>query len=280
MDVTKQLSTGLVSAIAVVAHAANRAWCIYNDDNSQLPWTDAPEWQKASMIAAVEFHEANPDAPASASHEAWMAYKLADGWVYGPVKDEAAKTHPCLVPFDQLPKEQQFKDTLIGTVIDAALSVSDAFGGVDQETYDQVVGERDQLAAALNDAVGHIKLIQGDAPGKLRKVGTFKDQQPADDLGVILQSSEVELVFSDGKKEIAGLDPIKVSGATAWQRRMDKWMLTQRIVLSGPAGRDQPFNLVGIALLVDGKQIAWGPLPDPILISAGMQAELRDTVLV
>jgi hypothetical protein len=45
-------------------------------------------------------------------HENWTKDKVADGWVYGEVKDAAAKTHPCLVPYDQLPANQRFKDSL------------------------------------------------------------------------------------------------------------------------------------------------------------------------
>jgi hypothetical protein len=47
-----------------------------------------------------------------ASHEAWSKNRLAHGWVYGEKKDLDAKTHPCLVPFDQLPVDQQAKDFL------------------------------------------------------------------------------------------------------------------------------------------------------------------------
>lgn len=35
-------------------------------------------------------------------HERWMSERQADGWVYGPVKDEAAKTHPAIVRWGQL----------------------------------------------------------------------------------------------------------------------------------------------------------------------------------
>jgi hypothetical protein len=50
-------------------------------------------------------------------HAAWMADKLADGWVYGAVKDAENKTHPCMVPYEQLPTFQQLKDSIyIATV--------------------------------------------------------------------------------------------------------------------------------------------------------------------
>ena len=52
-------------------------------------------------------------------HNNWSAEKVADGWVYGEVKDVEKKTHPCLVPFDQLPLFQQKKDKLFSAIVDA-----------------------------------------------------------------------------------------------------------------------------------------------------------------
>lgn len=105
--------------IACVCHAANKAWCEANGDTSQLPWDEAPQWQRDSAIKGVEFRLNNPDAPESAQHDAWAADKTADGWVYGEVKDPEAKTHPCLVPFDQLPELQQKKDKLFQAIVDS-----------------------------------------------------------------------------------------------------------------------------------------------------------------
>ena len=54
-----------------------------------------------------------------ASHESWMKQKLEEGWKYGPVKDPERKEHHCIVPFDQLPREQQAKDFLFRAVVHA-----------------------------------------------------------------------------------------------------------------------------------------------------------------
>lgn len=105
--------------IARVAHEANRAWCIAHGDLSQPRWEQAPEWQVRSAIDGVRFHRDNPDAGDSASHDNWMAEKARNGWVYGEVKDPDAKTHPCMVPFDQLPADQQAKDRLFRSVVHA-----------------------------------------------------------------------------------------------------------------------------------------------------------------
>lgn len=114
---------GRAHQIARVAHEVSRAWCEFNGDHSQPSWGDAPDWQVESAVNGVKFHMANPDAGDSASHDSWMAEKVANGWVYGPVKDPEASppTHPCIVPFDKLPREQQFKDRLFRTIVHAFL---------------------------------------------------------------------------------------------------------------------------------------------------------------
>ena len=105
--------------VAQVCHSANAAYCATIGDLSQPAWGDAPEWQRESAINGVILHVDNPDLPASASHESWMREKLEAGWIYGPVKDPDVKQHPCLVPFDELPVEQQMKDVLFIAVVRA-----------------------------------------------------------------------------------------------------------------------------------------------------------------
>lgn len=108
-----------VELIAVTCHEANRAYCAIIGDSSQLPWLDAPEWQRASARVGVRFHMDNPSAGPAGSHESWLAQKTADGWRYGPVKDEAVKEHPCFVPFEELPDLQQMKDHLFTAIVHA-----------------------------------------------------------------------------------------------------------------------------------------------------------------
>lgn len=108
-----------IDQIARLAHEINRAYCESIGDDSQPPWESAPDWQKDSARAGVLFH-LQGDHPPSASHENWMAQKQADGWVYGETKDAEAKTHPCMVPYEQLPQEQRAKDYLFRGLVKAA----------------------------------------------------------------------------------------------------------------------------------------------------------------
>lgn len=105
--------------IAKACHEANRVWCQANDDESQKNWQDAEQWQRDSAIMGVIFRLNNPNAGEDAQHNAWMKDKLNEGWVYGEVKDSVNKTHPCLVPFNELPEFQQKKDRLFCAIVDA-----------------------------------------------------------------------------------------------------------------------------------------------------------------
>ena len=93
--------------IARVAHEVNRAYCEALGDHSQPAWEDAPQWQRDSALLGVKLHTENRDASPSASHESWMAQKVAEGWQWGQRKLPEVKQHPCIVPFDALPVAQQ-----------------------------------------------------------------------------------------------------------------------------------------------------------------------------
>jgi hypothetical protein len=106
-----------IEQIARICHEANASYCDSLGDHSQTSWDEAPEWQRESAIKGVKFHIANPDASASASHESWLREKVNSGWVYGDVKNPDAKQHPCIVPFEHLPIEQQAKDYLFKGIV-------------------------------------------------------------------------------------------------------------------------------------------------------------------
>jgi hypothetical protein len=112
-----------VLKIARVTHAANKAWCEEHGDYSQTDWEDAPQWQKNSALIGVIYKLQNPDATSSQQHEEWIKIKIAEGWTFGSVKDTDAKTHPCLLPYDQLPPEQRKKDELFGAIVNALSSL-------------------------------------------------------------------------------------------------------------------------------------------------------------
>lgn len=52
------------------------------------------------------------------THDVWAAQRVAQGWVYGPARDDANKRHPCLVPYADLPEAEKEYDrrTALGTI--------------------------------------------------------------------------------------------------------------------------------------------------------------------
>jgi len=43
-------------------------------------------------------------------HEVWAATRIAQGWTFGPERDDARKHHPCLVSYDELPESEREYD--------------------------------------------------------------------------------------------------------------------------------------------------------------------------
>lgn len=103
--------------IAKVCHETNKAFCEAIGDNSQKSWDEAPAWQRASAMAGVlGYIEGRITSPEDA-HKDWLAEKLKDGWSYGFVKSEDCKEHPCMVAYDELPKEQKAKDAIFYAIV-------------------------------------------------------------------------------------------------------------------------------------------------------------------
>ena len=51
-------------------------------------------------------------------HEVWAETRIKQGWKYGEQRNAELKTHPCLVPYEDLPEEEKEYDrnTSIGTL--------------------------------------------------------------------------------------------------------------------------------------------------------------------
>ena len=43
-------------------------------------------------------------------HDTWAKRRMEEGWTYGPERDDEAKTHPCLVPYEELPEAEKDYD--------------------------------------------------------------------------------------------------------------------------------------------------------------------------
>jgi ryanodine receptor 2 len=51
-------------------------------------------------------------------HEVWAESRIEQGWSYGEERSDALKTHPCLIPYEELPEVEKAydRDTALGTL--------------------------------------------------------------------------------------------------------------------------------------------------------------------
>ena len=114
------MNAGPIEAIARNCHEGNRVLQEYNGEDVNPPWDECDPELRESACIGVE-HAIMGSTPEQL-HASWCETKRAQGWVYGPVKDPAAKTHPCLVDYPLLPEEQRVKDRLFAALVDAFMA--------------------------------------------------------------------------------------------------------------------------------------------------------------
>ena len=52
------------------------------------------------------------EALAEQIHETWAEARMREGWTWGPVRDDAKKQTPCLVPYAELPECEKEYDRI------------------------------------------------------------------------------------------------------------------------------------------------------------------------
>lgn len=198
----------LLLAAAMLAHEANRAYCAILGDDSQVPWGDAPQWQKDSALAGVRAIHEQPDLHPEDSHIGWMALKEKEGWVYGEEKDEEAKTHPCMVAYVDLPDGQRLKDALFGANVRAVLFGVSGREAMDRGTKEDPVddGQHDVPETGVQDD-------QDDGSEDETSVRDYEDgPEYKHPLGATFDGTGLTVIFHDGStarwREGSGWKPV------------------------------------------------------------------------
>lgn len=109
-----------VHMLAALANDANAGYCASLGDFTYGPWEGVPPAIQDSICDGVVKHLANPELTPEESHEAWREFKAAQGYVYGPIRDEEHRLHPCMVPYKDLPQSQRSKDFIFKAVVISA----------------------------------------------------------------------------------------------------------------------------------------------------------------
>jgi RyR domain-containing protein len=79
-----------------------------NEDNQRIRYQPRPI-DTSGMVVPDHLRELS-ETLAENAHEVWSAQRMRDGWQYGPSRNDDAKEHPCLVPYDRLPESEKIYD--------------------------------------------------------------------------------------------------------------------------------------------------------------------------
>jgi hypothetical protein len=155
--------------IAQVVFAANRQYIEYIGGRAINPsWEEAHEEHRQSLIKAIKSLITDPRTPES-NHEAWCEARKSEGWKLDKVYNSSKKTHPNLIPYRELPFEEQLKDHLFMGI--ASIFVS----GLEMYKMPEFTGEMEsvkttdeapdpptieELTNAVNEAVANDDLAK------------------------------------------------------------------------------------------------------------------------
>jgi len=83
-------------------------------------WEKRDEAFKKQMTEYVEGLRGKTLPTPEEAHNSWWRKYEEMGWKYGEVRDIVAKTHPDMVPFNELPKDERDKDEVFLALVDFA----------------------------------------------------------------------------------------------------------------------------------------------------------------
>ncbi len=116
-DLVNTLRDYGVHQLTKIIYEVSRVYRKSIGESIEYEWSTAPKWEIEAIRNGVQYHVDNPGKTPEDSHNNWLKEKQDTGWVHGEVRDPEAKTHPCMVPYNELPKEQQVKDHLFIAVV-------------------------------------------------------------------------------------------------------------------------------------------------------------------
>ena len=103
--------------VEFIAKVRYLGWLCYQM-GADLPLHDVPEDYKISeerlksLMKGTEYVLNNPSTTAEENHNIWMEAKKTQGYTYGEVLDVEKKTHPSMIPFENLSDVEKRKDEM------------------------------------------------------------------------------------------------------------------------------------------------------------------------
>lgn len=107
-----------VEEIARVSHEACAAYQrMIGQEYPHLSWLQVTKETRECTIRGVELVFAGKT-PAEI-HADWVEMRKGQGWQWGHRKSDVNRTHPNMVPYDQLPEAERYKNEIHAAVIRA-----------------------------------------------------------------------------------------------------------------------------------------------------------------
>lgn len=83
-------------------------------------WQERDDAFKEQMTDYVEGLRGKTLPAPEEAHNSWWRKYIEMGWKYGAVRDTVEKTHPDMVPFNKLPKDEREKDEIFLALVEFA----------------------------------------------------------------------------------------------------------------------------------------------------------------
>lgn len=146
------LTDDQLNRVAKLVHYALDAMNAYTGNSPAVGWNELPKFRKdvcrgvVSLVAKrldgmVEERVSDKEAAGAMPdlilqvHDVWADAYRDNGWTYGEEYDPDNKTHPCLVPFEDLPESEAIKDVLVVGLVTVFFGTLDA---LDKDAEDDV----------------------------------------------------------------------------------------------------------------------------------------------
>lgn len=103
-----------VQKIAEVIYEATRLEAEWSE-RSIVPerWNERDEKFRNQFVDIISKYLSDDTLPTpEEAHDSWMKAYEEMGWKYGEVRDAELKTHPDMLPFNELPKDEKDKEAI------------------------------------------------------------------------------------------------------------------------------------------------------------------------
>jgi hypothetical protein len=134
----------------------------------------------------------------------------------------------------------------------------------------------DKLAKALKDKESAPKVKVAPA-AKARATEAIDNPKPAELQAMIAAAGHVQLVFSDGKREILAVPARDITG-NAWAVTVVGLALRVPELLISASG-DAPVEISAYALFIDTKQVAFAKRFEPLRVTPGQSFNISNDVI-